>query len=448
MWGDVELRKGKWLGSCVPLLLTLVLLSSQISRVLPAVTSLSTDKSEYYRGEAVTISGKASPDEWVGIQVNDPNGINLLTDSVKAGGDGSFTVSLGLSSTATYGTYTVYATPPSPPKTTSFRVVEAVVPPPPPPPPAKKSSSITMTLNATIVVLSESVAVSGFLDSALNTVVEIRITCPNGTEFTESVPVSGGFFTHVFKPDNAGIWSARASWPGNAEYYGCSSSVLTVIARGCVALQIVAVPMLTNVGGMLIVYVSTSPPLADRPLTLSYVTNKTAVWKSIGTFETSSEGVLAFLFTPGETGKYWFKVEWVGDPSFMSASANSSEVLVIAETLAPQDILNALSQVKALQKLLEEKEAGLKNCSETLSMLQKDVEGLQRGLSDAQTRILSLEWELAETKVRLSETESRLMFTGILAFIVGLLIGITVAFLVLRSRFQRREPLVSSPSRR
>ncbi|MEM3646648.1 MAG: hypothetical protein QW334_00685 [Thermofilum sp.] len=436
---------GNRLRTCVLLMLTVLLLSFQTGVLLPDVTSVSTNKPEYYRGETVTISGKAGSNEWVAIQVNDPNGANVFTDAVQAGGDGSFTCSFQLSLSAPYGTYRVYATGQSgPAKTTTFKVVEYVAPPPPP---AKKSSSITITVSETIVALGGSVTVSGSLTPALNTVVEVKVTCPNGTELPRNVLATSGAFTHVFKPDVAGVWSVKASWAGNDEYYGCSSNTVTIIVRGPVALQVFVAPTVTNVGGTIIVYVRTSPPLVGRPLTISFITNKTSTWSIIGAFEVGSGGVAACLFTSMETGKYRFKAEWTGDPTFTPASATSSEVLVVAEALAPEDIINALSQVSALQRLVEEKEAALASCRDVSQALQRQVEGLQHDLSEAQSRISSLESRLAETEARLSETESRLVFTEMVAFIAGLIMGVVIAYLILRGRFEKRREFVGSPLR-
>ncbi|MEM3030063.1 MAG: hypothetical protein QXW09_08035, partial [Thermoproteota archaeon] len=406
---------------CAYLLLTLVLLSLQTGLVLPAVTSLSTNKSEYLRGETVVISGKASSGEWVRIQVNDPNGVQVFTTTVKAGGDGSFSSSFQLSSTATYGTYTVYAGP----RTTTFKVVSL----PPPPTPGKKNSSMAISVNETSITLGESVMINGTLTPALNVAVSLRITCPNGTEVLKSISTSQGEFKDSFKPDMSGTWSIRASWLGNAEYYGCSSNTVTLTVRTPVSLQILAAPLLTNVGGKIIIYVSTSPPLVDRPLVLSFIKNKTAVWNNLGTFNTGSEGVVACPFTPGETGKYRFKAEWAGDQEFMPASATSSEVLVMEEALSPDDIVNALNKLKALQE---------------------QVDDLQTDLMNAHGEISSLESELAEAKSKLSEAESRSMITSMATLIGGLLTGFIVAFLLARAHLFNnivRKPPPTTPTK-
>jgi len=415
------------------LLLTLALMSLQISTVFSDVTSLRTDKSEYLRGEVVTISGTAAAGEYVGIQVKDPNGVTVWIDSPKAGSDGSFTSSFRLKTDAAYGTYTVYATPPTPPRTITFKVVPP--PPPPPPPPGKKSSSLNIAADKTLVTLGENVTITGSLTPAINVTISLSVTCPNGTEVLTSVLASAGVFTYVFKPDSAGTWSVRASWSGNAEYYGCSSNTVTLVVRGPVSIQIIAAPLVTGVGSDIVIYVSTSPALADRYLTVSYITNNTTIWKTLGTFKASSLGIIACLFTPSEVGKYTFKVEWAGDPTFMPASATSSEVLVLKE-LKPEDIINALNQLKVLQELLKEKEAELSGLQDNVSRLQQQITGLQSNLSDAQSRISELESELEKAQSMLAEAESRVWFTSLLGVIIGLIIGLLLGFLIFRRRIR------------
>lgn len=408
--------------------------------MLSDVTSLSTDKAEYLRGEAVTISGTASPGEWVGIQVRDPSGMVVWIDSVQAVG-GSFTSSFQLSSTATYGTYTVYATPPSPPRTTTFKVVEAPPPPPPPPPPpVKKSSSLTITADKTMLTLGEKVTITGSLSPALDVTIDIGITCPNGTKASTSVLAHRGEFTYDFKPDVAGTWNIMAYWKGNDEYYDCSSNTIMLVVRGPVSIQVVVVPLLTDVGGDIIIYASTYPALVHRPLTISYITNFTTTWKSIGTFDTGSDGIVVCLFTPDAVGKYRFKVEWIGDSTFMPASATSSEVLVVAELLSYEEVMSALNQLKALQELLEGKERELQERREAIVNLQKQINDLTQELIDCTTRTYI---ELEETKAKLAEAESRIPLIGILVFLAGLFVGTLIAYLVLKRLRAPPEPPIA-----
>ena len=233
----------------------------------------------------------------------------------------------------------------------------------------------------------------------------------------------------------------RATWEGNDRYEGCVSNTVGVVVRTHVSLEVLATPSITGVDGTVIVYVTTTPPLANRYLTVAYISNRTRTWTTIGSFETGSNGVLAMVFTPSETGEYRFRVDWVGDPAYTPASANSSRVLVMSEPVTPEDIVNMLSQLRTLEEQLGEKESQLQACGKTVADLQKTIAELQAGLASAESRISSLEKQLAETQSKVSEAESRVQFTSMLGLVAGVLIGLIIGYLVFRRRPGARFPL-------
>ncbi len=303
-----------------------------------------------------------------------------------------------------------------------------------PSPPPKESSSMIIRVSTELVKLGENVTVRGILSTGLDVAVRLRFTCPNGSEVSVSVPMLYGAFNYVFTPDAPGYWSIRAVWEGNAQYYGCLSNTVGIVVRSPVSLQIIVAPSIIGVGGTLLIYASSTPSLVNRFLTISYIVNRTNVWRTIGTFETGQRGFVACVFAPSETGEYRFSVEWVGDPAYMPSSAESSKVLVTAEPTTPEAIINMMSQLKALQKLLEEKEGELKNYRDAIAGLQRDIGDLQAELSVAESRISSLESQLSETRSRLAEAESRVQFTSILGLVAGVLIGLIIGYLAFRRR--------------
>ena len=87
---------------------------------MAAVSSLQTDKSIYLRGELVTVTGVATPNSLVGIQITDPLGTAQLTVTDVAESNGDFGRSYRPSGTATLGTWTVTATEGGTTMTTTF----------------------------------------------------------------------------------------------------------------------------------------------------------------------------------------------------------------------------------------------------------------------------------------------------------------------------------------
>ncbi len=90
----------------IPMLLVLLFASTT------AALSASTDKETYYPGDALTVSGTATPNAIVSITVYNPNNELVAIDQVTAGGDGSFTKTVLTfpdepTATIPLGTYTV-----------------------------------------------------------------------------------------------------------------------------------------------------------------------------------------------------------------------------------------------------------------------------------------------------------------------------------------------------
>lgn len=87
----------------------IALLFLSVIPVLAAATEVTTDKSTYFVGEAVTITGKTDPNALVGIQVTNPLGTNILLVGAQADSSGVFTRVFRLPTDAMTGAYTVSA---------------------------------------------------------------------------------------------------------------------------------------------------------------------------------------------------------------------------------------------------------------------------------------------------------------------------------------------------
>jgi len=428
-------------------LLFSLLLLSMLPRAgaSPSIT-VSTDKSTYYREEYVSIFiSNAPPNCVLAVQISNPGGVVYLEET-RTDSQGRASLqppyTFRVPPDAIYGTYTIYVSGCGDTGSGTFSVTEVPPPPPPPPPgPPKESTSMTVSVDKEVIMLGESVSIRSILSPGLDVTVRLRFACPNGSEVSVSVSMLYGVFTYVFKPDAPGYWRIWVTWEGNAQYEGCVSNTVGVVVRTPVSLRVIAAPSIVGVGGAIVVYADTNPPLKHKPLLISYFSNRTRVWRTIGVFETSSEGFIACVFTPSETGEYVFKAEWVGDPAYMPASANSSRVLVTAEPVTAEDIISMLSRLRELQRLLEEKEKELEASRSTITGLQKSIAELQAGLSSAQSRISSLEKQLAETESKVSEAESRARFTTILGLLSGLLIGLILGYLLFKRRSKSSFPL-------
>ena len=133
------------------LVILVLLLSLASSLVLASPLSVSTDKSEYYRGDRVTIRVSGTPNTDVAIEVRDPNGKVAWFGQARIGSDGKGSASFRLKSDAPYGTYRVYASAVGERASCTFKVVKKPAPPPPPPPtPEEEAREAISSANETI----------------------------------------------------------------------------------------------------------------------------------------------------------------------------------------------------------------------------------------------------------------------------------------------------------
>ena len=96
----------------------------------------------------------------------------------------------------------------------------------------KRSSSLTSSISKHEVNEGEGITVSGSLTPHLpDLAVTITYQDPNGRGYNRTVTTdSNGNYTHTYVPDSCGTWSLTASWSGDSEYEGVttSSQVFTV----------------------------------------------------------------------------------------------------------------------------------------------------------------------------------------------------------------------------
>jgi hypothetical protein len=90
----------------------------------------------------------------------------------------------------------------------------------------KLSSSITCSLSKSEITEGESITISGAIDPALsNRNVTLTYEKPDGSTQNRTVTTdSEGDYSDSFTPDTTGSWKINASWKGDEEYKGASSS--------------------------------------------------------------------------------------------------------------------------------------------------------------------------------------------------------------------------------
>lgn len=181
-------------------------------------------------GTNVGISGSINP-----FHENGPEGQTITLTYVKP--DGSDVVRTVVTQTASVfsdsytpdqeGTWKVMASwagnpwwLPSTSFYQSFYVTAAVV---------KPTTTISASVSNATITLNNAVTVSGTISPTVNGVtVTLTYTKPDGTSLTRTaLSGNGGTYADTYTPTTEGSWSVTASWAGNDDYQGSTSSAAT-----------------------------------------------------------------------------------------------------------------------------------------------------------------------------------------------------------------------------
>lgn len=196
----------------------------------------------------------------------------------------------------------------------------------------KSSSSISCSISSSSLIVRDSLTVSGSISPSVSgKIVTLTYTKPNGTTVTRTVASgSNGAYDDSYKPDTSGSWSVKASWEGNNDYQGATSSSVIFTVTG------------PPKRGSLKILVQD-----EKGSPISGATITSTIQPSDQTSLTSySESDGTYTFTNVIVGNYAIKVTKSG------YSDNNAQLIVIADQTTSQTIqLNRLiSSVKIFVK--------------------------------------------------------------------------------------------------
>jgi len=208
------------------------------------------------------------------------------------------------------------------------------------PPPEKKPSYITVAINITKLKIGESVEIQGDIrPDRPGATVTVTFTRPDRSTIACQVKAnSTGGYTISFVPDMAGEWRVRASWPGDSEYEGATSSTLTFRVAGKESTIYISVfPVVPEKGETLKIYGSIDPPHANVPVTI-YL-EWMGVRRKLGTVRTNENGAYLYAFKIELTGEVKFYAEWPGSREYEGARSKSLTLIVKEEIVKKRVVL-------------------------------------------------------------------------------------------------------------
>lgn len=278
--------------------------------------------------------------------------------------------------------------------------------------------------------------ISGKLDPPLtNEQISLTINAPNG-RIDVAVRTTEGNYIYTLTLDFPGSWRIEASWPGNGEYSSCSSSAI-IYVKVRVSLSLMVAPRVLGMNDTVILYIVSSPALADRNIGILCSYNSSE-WQNVGNASTGEGGSAVFLKSFSGVGSYLFKASWGGDELAFASKSNAVNVTVLAK-LTPADIIGAVEQINKLSQELAERERELEELRGLVASLDLQVHALQANLTLTQSQLSNAQSTIRDLQSLLSDVQSKLAMYPVIALVLGLIVVLTIGYVLAGVLRRRRE---------
>jgi len=195
---------------------------------------------------------------------------------------------------------------------------------------APEPTLISISLLATTINIGESVTVSGSISPAISG-ANVHLTYRKAAEADVERTVTtapDGSFSDTYTPDTAGSWSVTASWEGDGEFEGSTSSAIhfTVIKTPS-SISIQTSETQITEGDSVTVSGSINPAVPGAEVVIVFT--KPDGSTSTRTVSTGSDGSCLELYIPTETGSWSIKASWEGDSTYSGATSQTLEINVV-----------------------------------------------------------------------------------------------------------------------
>jgi len=195
----------------------------------------------------------------------------------------------------------------------------------------KSPSSITIGLDKVEIGIDETVTISGGISPSRLATVTLTFTRPDGSSVTRTTSSgTDGSYTYVFSPDMAGTWGVKASWPGDNDYSGATSSTEAFsVYKLSSTITVSLSPTVIVPGGSLEVRGYVTPPRTGVLVRLEYRLGG-AVWTTIADIITNATGGYHHVWSTGlaTPGTYEVRASWMGDSFYEGAQSSPAKFSV------------------------------------------------------------------------------------------------------------------------
>ncbi|RLI79075.1 hypothetical protein DRP04_09500 [Archaeoglobales archaeon] len=190
-------------------------------------------------------------------------------------------------------------------------------------------SSISISTSQSKILIGDTITISGFIYPAhTNATVTLSYKMPNGTILVRNVTSTAlGGFEDTFIPEMAGSWTVRASWNGDLDHEGSTSSeVPFLVLRAKSSVMLAVSKEVIRRGDPITLSGSINPPVAGAMVTLTFEKPDGSTFNK--TIFTYPNGSFIYKLIPQNVGRWSLYASWQGNENYEGSFSPSLSFIV------------------------------------------------------------------------------------------------------------------------
>ena len=203
-------------------------------------------------------------------------------------------------------------------------------------------STISLGTSITSLIMRNSLKFSGRIEPSPGvTTITLTLTSPDSSIITlQTASANNGSFSFTYTPDQDGTWLAQASWQGNANNGGSTSSQVSfVVEKRSSSLTLSCNPSIPTKGELVTLEGILTPHNAGNTINVLVSEDDGRTWNTVSSCTTTAGGSYSTSWRAERIGIYIFKSEWAGDHEYIGCSSNTLTLIIQAEVTSQQFIL-------------------------------------------------------------------------------------------------------------
>jgi hypothetical protein len=200
-------------------------------------------------------------------------------------------------------------------------------------------STISLGTSTSSLLIGSSIRFFGRIEPSPGmTTVTLILTSPDSNIVTlQTASANNGSFSLTYWPYQTGTWLAQASWQGNTNYGGSTSSQVSfVVEKRSSSLTLSCNPPIPTKGELVVLDGVLTPHNVGNTINVLMSEDGGRTWSSVSSCTTSAEGAYSTSWRANRIGTFTFKSEWAGDDEYSGCISNTLTFVVQEEVTSQQ----------------------------------------------------------------------------------------------------------------